>query len=67
MESKWQPIEKAEKGIGPLLLRVGAGPLDPVFVGYQDPNTGQWLDQERRSVRPNWFAKIPPFDCGAAE
>ena len=62
--SNWHSIEKAPKGIGPLLLRAGAGPLDPTFIGHQEDN-GRWLDSENREVRPapRFFCLIPPFDC----
>ena len=64
--SIWQPITKAPKGIGPLLLRIGSGPLDPAFVGYQNPDNGRWLDGENRQVGPLYWTSIPEFDCDEA-
>jgi hypothetical protein len=66
--SNWQIISKAKPGIGPVLLRCGSGPFDPVFVGRQDPESGRWFDGENRAVRPLFFALTPPFDLdeGAA-
>jgi hypothetical protein len=60
--SNWRPIAEAERGIGPLLLRCGAGPTDPAFVGYQDPDNGLWYFGDHQEVRPLYFAKIPEFD-----
>jgi hypothetical protein len=57
----WHRIDQAPKGIGPLLLRAGPGPLDPAFVGHQ-ADDGRWLcaDQE---VRPTHYCEIPLFDA----
>jgi hypothetical protein len=64
--SHWQPITKAPKGIGPLLLRSGSGPLDPAFVGYQ-ADDGRWFSGDVE-VRPAYYRDIPQFDAddGAA-
>ncbi|MBP1092984.1 hypothetical protein [Bradyrhizobium diazoefficiens] len=62
--TNWKPIDKAERGMGDVLLRVGAGSLDPAFVGHE--SDGRWFDQEGREVAPRWFCPIPSFD-GAAE
>jgi hypothetical protein len=58
--SNWHSIEKAPKGIGPLLLRAGAGPSDPSYIGYQ-ADDGRWFagDQE---VHPTHYCEIPLFD-----
>ena len=64
--SNWNPIDEAPKGIGPLLLRAGSGPLDPSFVGHQ-ADDARWLDGENREVHPTHFALIPDFDCAEAE
>jgi hypothetical protein len=61
--SNWHSIEKAPKGIGPLLLRAGSGPLDPVYVGYQDPDDGRWLVDNEHQVHPTHFCLIPAFDA----
>ncbi|WP_156163323.1 hypothetical protein [Bradyrhizobium sp. LTSP857] len=62
-EANWKRVQEAPRGIGHVLLRIGAGSLDGVFVGYKDPDTGRWLDQESREVQPAYFALIPLFDC----
>ncbi|MET3299683.1 hypothetical protein [Bradyrhizobium diazoefficiens] len=62
-ETNWKGVEQAPRGLGPMLLRIGGGPTDGVFVGYQDPDTGRWFDQENREVQPRFFALIPSFDC----
>jgi hypothetical protein len=59
--SNWHSIEKAPKGTGPLLLRTGAGSLDPVFVGYQ-ADDGRWLAGDTE-VRPTHYCEIPAFDA----
>jgi hypothetical protein len=61
--SNWRPIAEAEKGIGPVLLRCGSDPSDPVFVGAQSPDTGQWF-YNGLEVRPapTYFAPVPYFD-----
>jgi hypothetical protein len=65
--SNWQPIAKAPKGIGPLLLRVGSGSLDPAFVGYQDDD-GRWVTSPGVQIAPapRYFCLIPQFDCDEA-
>jgi hypothetical protein len=60
--TNWQRIEKAPRGIGPLLLRAGPGPFDPAFVGYQATDDGRWFSGDAE-VHPTHFATIPPFDC----
>lgn len=65
-QTKWKPIEEAERGIGQLLLRAGPGLLDGVFIGHQDPVTGRWFDQENREVRPLYWASLPSFDLDGA-
>lgn len=62
-QSNWKRVEAAPRSIGQVLLRIGTGSLDPAFIGYQDPATGRWLDQENREVRPRFYALLPPFDC----
>jgi hypothetical protein len=57
----WKPIEQAPRGAGPLLLRFGAGPLDPVFIGSQ-ADDGRWLFGDTE-VAPLFFAEIPLFDA----
>jgi hypothetical protein len=61
-EQNWHRIDKAPRGIGPLLLRAGAGSTDPAYVGYQDPDSGRWLDGENRDVHPTHFALVARFD-----
>ena len=65
-ESNWKPIEKAEWGIGPLLLRSGPGFMDGVFIGYK-ADDGRWSDQDNREVHPTHFAFVPPFDVEEGE
>jgi hypothetical protein len=60
--SNWHSIEKAPKGIGPLLLRAGSGPSDPTYVGYQDPDSGRWLSGDAE-VHPTHYCLIPQFDA----
>ena len=48
-EPNWHRIDKAPKGIGPLLLRAGSGPSDPAYVGHQDPTTADGSPPKRRS------------------
>lgn len=59
--SNWQPIAAAENGIGPLLLRDGAGPFDPAYVGYQDPDNGRWFFGDAET-HPTHYCAIPLFD-----
>ena len=61
-EANWKRVVRAPPGIGQVLLRIGGGPLDGAFVGYQDPDNGRWLDQENREVQPAYYALIPQFD-----
>jgi hypothetical protein len=63
-ERSWKPIKAAPKGIGPLLLRVGGGPLDPAFVGYQ-ADDGRWFSGDAE-VRPAYYFEIPNFDADEA-
>jgi hypothetical protein len=60
----WKRIDKAPKGIGPLLLRAGPGPLDASFVGYE-ADDGRWFAaaDNRTEVDPTHFALIPLFDA----
>lgn len=51
--SNWHSIEKAPKGIGPLLLRAGPGLNDPSYVGYQ-ADDGRWFAGDTE-VRPAWY------------
>jgi hypothetical protein len=59
--SNWYRIEKAPKGIGSLLLRAGAGPLDPSFVGCQ-ADDGRWFSGDQE-VHPTHYCEIPLFDA----
>lgn len=59
--STWKPIDQAKPGIGPLLLRAGAGSLDPVFIGHQDDD-GRWFCGDHEA-HPTHFAEIPQFDA----
>jgi hypothetical protein len=59
--SNWRKISEAPRGIGPLLLRAGAGPLDPAYVGYQ-ANDGRWFSGDAE-VRPAFYCQIPQFDA----
>jgi hypothetical protein len=65
-EQNWFPIKAAVKGAGPLLLREGAGSIDPVFVGFQGDD-GQWRSGDSICT-PVYFCMVPLFDCpeGAA-
>jgi hypothetical protein len=65
-QKNWHRIEGAAKGIGPLLLRAGGGPLDPAFVGYESDD-GRWFCADAE-VHPTHYSEIPPFDAddGAA-
>ena len=69
MTTWWHRIDKAPKGIGPLLLRGGPGPLDPVFIGYQSDD-GRWIPaaDNHTEVQPTHYCVIPQFDAddGAA-
>jgi hypothetical protein len=60
--SNWHSIEKAPKGIGPLLLRAGSGSLDPAYVGYQ-ADDGRWFIDPQNEVHPSHFCLIPQFDA----
>jgi hypothetical protein len=64
-EQNWHRIDKAQKGVGPLLLRAGSGPSDPAYVGFQDPDSGRWFAASDISaeVRPTHFCLIPQFDA----
>jgi hypothetical protein len=64
--SNWRKISEAPRGIGDVLLRSGSGPLDPSFVGHQDPDSGRWFDVENREVRPSYYCALPQFDCDEA-
>jgi hypothetical protein len=57
----WHRIDQAPKGIGPLRLRAGSGPLDPAYVGYE-ADDGRWIAaaDNRTEVHPSHFAEIPP-------
>ena len=59
--TNWQPIAAAEKGIGPLLLRDGAGPNDPAYVGYQ-ADDGRWFFGDAET-HPTHYCLIPLFDA----
>jgi hypothetical protein len=59
--SNWHSIEKAPKGIGPLLLRAGASSLDPAFVGCQ-ADDGRWFAGDAE-VSPAYYCEIPQFDA----
>jgi hypothetical protein len=63
-ERNWRRIDQAPKGIGPLLLREGAGSLDPVIVGYQ-ADDGRWFAGEIE-IHPAYFSTIPQFDADEA-
>ncbi|WP_377830320.1 hypothetical protein ACFKHW_17320 [Bradyrhizobium lupini] len=65
-ETNWKRIDQAQRGIGPLLLRIGQDATDPAFVGHQDPDSGRWFDQENREVTPRWFCLVPEFDGAVA-
>jgi hypothetical protein len=61
--SNWHSIEKAPKGIGPLLLRAGSGPSDPSYVGYQ-ADDGRWrASTGGAEVSPTHYCEIPQFDA----
>lgn len=62
--ANWHPIDKAELGMGTVLLRTGSGSFDPALVGYQGDD-GRWFDAENREIRPvpMWYCAIPPFDA----
>jgi hypothetical protein len=62
--SNWHSIEKAPKGIGPLLLRSSPSSLDPVIVGYQ-ADDGRWFAGEIE-IHPAYFSTIPQFDADEA-
>jgi hypothetical protein len=59
----WKPIAEAPRGIGLVLVRIGAGSLDPVSIGYQSFDDGRWFDTENREIHPLYFCLIPPFDA----
>jgi hypothetical protein len=59
--SNWHLIKEAPRGAGDFLLRCGSSPIDPVFVGRQDPDNGLWYFGNVE-VKPIYFALIPPFD-----
>jgi hypothetical protein len=61
--TNWHRIDNAPKGIGPLLLRAGSGPLDPAYVGYEAD--GRWLSGDVE-VYPSHWCLIPEFDCDEA-
>jgi hypothetical protein len=63
--SNWKKIEDAPRGIGPLLLRAGAGLADPAYVGFQDPDSGRWFAAAdiTADVHPTHFCLIPQFDA----
>jgi hypothetical protein len=61
-ERNWHRIGEAPKGIGPLLLREGAGSLDPAFVGYQRVEDGRWFSGDAE-VHPAFYCTIPLFDA----
>jgi hypothetical protein len=63
-DRNWQRIDKAPKGIGPLLLRIGTGSLDPAFIGYQ-ADDGRWFsgDSGDAEVHPLYWCAIPLFDA----
>jgi hypothetical protein len=67
VESNWHPIDKAPKGVGPLLLRAGPGTQDPSYVGYQ-ADDGRWFSaaDNRTEVQPTHYCLIPQFDCDEA-
>lgn len=56
----WKTIDQAEKGMGPVLLRSGTGPLDGVCIGYQ-ADDGRWMS-ENAEVHPVAWCRIPEFD-----
>lgn len=62
VKQNWHRIDKAPRGVGPLLLRAGVGSLDPSYVGYQ-ADDGRWLDGENREVHPTHYCAIPDFDA----
>ena len=55
-------IDRAPKGIGPLLLRAGPSNFDPAFVGYQ-ADDGRWFSGDAE-VRPTYYCETPLFDAG---
>ena len=65
-EQNWHSIDKAPKGIGPLLLRDSSGPFDGAYVGYQDPDSGRWISGDNAEVHPTYFCLIPLFDADEA-
>ena len=60
--SNWNRIDHAPKGMGPMLLRAGAGALDPVYMGLQ-ADDGRWLYGDQQEVHPTHFCLIPQFDA----
>jgi hypothetical protein len=61
-DQNWHRIDKAPKGIGPLLLRAGSGPLDGVFIGYQ-ADDGRWFADPQHEVHPTHYCQMPQFDA----
>ena len=61
-ERNWHRIDKAPKGIGPLVLRAGAGLNDLSYVEYQ-ADGGRWLAGDAE-VSPTHYCEIPPSDDG---
>ena len=60
--SNWRKISETSRGTGTLLLRAGPGPLDPSYVGYQDPDNGRWFAGDAE-VHPTHYCLIPLFDA----
>jgi hypothetical protein len=66
--TNWKSIDKAQKGIGSLLLRDFGGLADSTYVGHQDADSGRWFAEAdiRTEVHPTRFCPIPEFDADEA-
>jgi hypothetical protein len=61
-ERNWHRVDKAPKGIGPLLLRAGAGLNDLSYVGISGGRRA--LARGDVEVGPTHYCEIPPSDDG---
>ena len=63
-ERNWHRIDKAPRGLGPMLLHAGPSYLDPSYVGYQGPDNGRWFSGAGNvEVHPTHYCMIPLFDA----
>jgi hypothetical protein len=64
-ERNWHRIDKAPRGLGPMLLRITSCLYAGAFVGYQCPDSGRWFDmsEPRKEVHPTYYCMIPLFDA----